>query len=216
MITDVRANPEKFSSEHLEQAIMLASEKLTAKRIAFIDCYIRNGFCGSAALIEAKYKAKSPQVASAAAARLLASVSIQNYLRWRLVQLTQQKDIEIDEGLLIRESNALAYAAITDVLDWDANGKVTVKPSADLPRETVAAIKKIRSVTRSIPQEDGPPIEETKIEVEMHDKRGALDLQARIAGMLREAKQSDFSNYTLNCYFGGPPEEKDISPPVAG
>lgn len=135
MITDVRANPEKFSSEHLEQAIMLASEKLTAKRIAFIDCYIRNGFCGSAALIEAKYKAKSPQVASAAAARLLASVSIQNYLRWRLVQLTQQKDIEIDEGRLIRESNALAFSCLTAVISWDEKGRVTVKPVNELPGE---------------------------------------------------------------------------------
>lgn len=65
---------------------------------------------------------------------------------------------------------------------------------------------------------DGPPVEETKIEIEMHDKKGALDLQARIAGMLRDVKVNDYSNYTLNMYFGAPPakREKDISPPVVG
>ena len=52
----------------------------------------------------------------------------------------------------------------------------------------------------------------------MHDKKGALDLQARITGMLRDVKVNDYSNYTLNMYFGAPPakREKDISPPVVG
>jgi hypothetical protein len=83
--------------------------------------------------------------------------------------------------------------------------------------ELAAAIKKFKCVTKTIPQDDGDPIEQTTIEIEMHDKKGALDLQARIAGMLRETKAADYSNYTVKMYFGEPPTmEKDVSPPVAG
>jgi hypothetical protein len=205
----VKATPNEFTSERITQALQLAAEKLPPKRVALVDAYVANGFNGAGAYKAAGYKVKGPNIANTEAAKILSNPLVSEYLCWKLRQVTAKKDCQIDEGRLIRESSALAYASLTDVLDWDKEGRVKVKASSEIPREVAAAIKKIKSTTRSIPQEDGPPIEETKIEIEMHDKKGALDLQARIAGMLRETKVADYSNYTLNMYFGEPPEEKE-------
>jgi hypothetical protein len=49
----------------------------------------------------------------------------------------------------------------------------------------------------------------------MHDKKGALDLQARMAGMLWDNKVADNFRHMLNMYFGAQPQ-KEISPPVSG
>jgi hypothetical protein len=78
-----------------------------------------------------------------------------------------------------------------------------------------AAIGKFKCVTKTIPQDDGDPIKQTTIEIEMHDKKGALDLQARMAGMLWDNKVADNFRHMLNMYFGAQPQ-KEISPPVSG
>ena len=70
-------------------------------------------------------------------------------------------------------------------------------------------------MTKTISQDDGDPIEQTTIEIEMHDKKGALDLQARMAGMLWDNKVADNFRHMLNMYFGAQPQ-KGISPPVSG
>jgi hypothetical protein len=219
MIAEVKANPQEFSSERIVQALLLAAEKLPPRQVAFVDNYVANGFNGSQAYKSAGYRTKTDAVARSNAAKIIAKHSVSNYLYWKLRQVMAENDAQIDEGRLIRESNAIAYASLTDVLSWDAEGRVTVKASSEIPREVAAAIKKIRSTTRTIPQEDGPPIEETKVEIELHDKKGALDLQARIAGMLRETKVADYSNYTLNMFMDSQPparKEKVIKPSVAG
>ena len=184
------------------------------KRVAFVNAYVENGFDGAGAYRAAKYKVKNGNVAKVEASKLLTNPNVQSYLMWKLRQILSKDDCQIDEGKLIRESNAIAHASLTDVIEWDKEGRVKVKASSEIPREVASAIKKIKSTTRTIPQEDGPPIEETKIEIEMHDKKGALDLLARIAGMLRETKVAAYSNSTLNMYFG-PLPAKD-NPPVAG
>lgn len=214
IVAESKVNPDQFTAEYVLQEQLLAAEKLSAKQIAFVDEYVSNGFRGANAYKSAKYKVKNDNVAAANAARLLVSRKVQDYLRWKLTALTMQDGCEIDEGRLIREAGALAHSSLTDVIEWDAEGRMTLKPSCDIPREVAASIKKFRSVTKVIPVQDGDDIEETRVEIEMHDKKGALDLLAKIAGMLRDTKEaSDFQNYTLNMYFGPPPsKEKDVSP----
>ena len=51
VLADIKSTPGEFTSGHIAQAVVLASEKLTPKRGAFADAYIRNGFNGSAELI---------------------------------------------------------------------------------------------------------------------------------------------------------------------
>lgn len=218
VLAEIKSIPSVFTSEHITQAVLLASEKLPPKRVAFVNAYVENGFDGAGAYRAAKYKVKNGNVAKVEASKLLTNPNVQSYLMWKLRQVLSKDDCQIDEGKLIRESNAIAYASLTDVLSWDAEGRVTVKASSEIPREVAVAIKKIRSTTRTIPQEDGPPIEETKVEIELHDKKGALDLQARIAGMLRETKVADYSNYTLYMFMDSQPparKEKVIKPSVA-
>ena len=69
------------------------------------------------------------------------------YLMWKIRQITAKEDTKIDEGRVIRETNALAHVSITDLVEWDEEGHVTIKPSTEIPREVAAAIKKFKSTT---------------------------------------------------------------------
>jgi hypothetical protein len=217
MIADIKATPDEFTSEHIERAVALAAEKLPPRRVALVDAYIANGFNGSAAYRSAGYKVSDPNIANTESAKILSNHLVSDYLHWRLRQVTVQEGCEIDEGKLIRESNALAYSSLTDVITWDAGGNITLRPSSEIPREASVAIKKIKTTRRLIPNGDGEPTEEVRVEVEMHDKKGALDLQAKIAGMMRgkDGSKPDNAPFILNMYIGTQPEE-EVSPPVAG
>jgi len=143
MATDIKANPGEFTSMQIDTALMLAAERLPVKRVALVDAYVANGFNGAAAYKAAGYKVKGPNIANKEAAKILSNHLVSEYLCWKLRQVLARDDSQIDEGRLIRESNAIAFTSITDVLSWDSEGRVTVKASEDLPREVAAAIKKI-------------------------------------------------------------------------
>ena len=74
-----------------------------------------------------------------------------------------------------QELAAIGASELTDILDWDSNGRVQVKDSANLPERTKRAIKKVKI----LPTQYG-----NQVEVEMHDKIAALRLLAKHYGML--------------------------------
>jgi len=84
-------------------------------------------------------------------------------------------DDEERKRAVVVELEAIAAGEITDVLSWDALGRVQLVASADLPDRARRAIKKVK-VT---PNEHG-----NQIEVEMHDKISALRLLAKHRGLL--------------------------------
>jgi hypothetical protein len=76
---------------------------------------------------------------------------------------------------VIHELEAIAASEVTDVISWTADGKVNMKPSDELSHGARKAIKKVK-VT--------PTRQGSSIEVEMHDKMGALRMLAKHHGLM--------------------------------
>ena len=76
----------------------------------------------------------------------------------------------------------LGSAKITDVIDWDDQGNVNVKPIEEIPDNALTAIKKIK-VT--------PSAKGDILKVEMIDKVRVLQLLAKSAGLLDAEKEID-------------------------
>tara|TARA_R100000654_G_scaffold37844_2_gene63450 strand:- start:371 stop:769 length:399 start_codon:yes stop_codon:yes gene_type:complete len=98
------------------------------------------------------------------------------------------KEISLKESKRILKSNnqakrdaveqelaSIGASELTDVITWDSSGKVTIVDSEMLPDRTKRSIKKLKVM----PTQYG-----NQIELEMHDKLGALRLLAKHYGML--------------------------------
>lgn len=68
---------------------------------------------------------------------------------------------------------------ITDIITWDENGSVRLKPADEIPDEAMRAVKKIKI------NKDG------SAEVELWDKVGVLRIMAKAAGLLDSPEQTD-------------------------
>jgi prenyltransferase beta subunit len=85
---------------------------------------------------------------------------------------------EITQDRILEEYASIAFARITDVVDWD-NNSVTIKDSQGLTDRQVAAIQE---VSRTESAQGGV----TK--VKFADKLSALNTLAKIQGMLVDRK----------------------------
>jgi hypothetical protein len=90
----------------------------------------------------------------------------------------------------------IARANLTDVITWDDQGNVKVKPSDQIPNSVAAAIKKIR-VTKS---KDGDPT----LELELHDKVSVLRVLAKSAGLLEPPKEDVAAPSVVGITMHGP------------
>lgn len=77
----------------------------------------------------------------------------------------------------------MANTKITDIMEWDSAGNVTVKSAKDIPEHALQAIKNIRQRT----DKDG----NSTIEIEMFDKIGVLRILAKASGLLDAPDESD-------------------------
>jgi hypothetical protein len=84
---------------------------------------------------------------------------------------------------LMANKEAVAYALLsmantklTDIMQWDDRGNVTVKRSSDIPEHALHAIKNIKVRT----DKDGV----STLEIELYDKVGVLRLLAKASGLL--------------------------------
>jgi hypothetical protein len=73
----------------------------------------------------------------------------------------------------------MANTKITDIMEWDDEGKVKVKASKDIPEHALQAIKSIKV------NKDG------NLELELYDKVGVLRLLAKASGLLDNPDESD-------------------------
>ena len=72
----------------------------------------------------------------------------------------------------------IGSAKLTDVMDWDSEGNVTIKDPNSIPPHALSAIKRIRVIGGGV-------------EVEMVDKVRVMQLLAKSAGLLDRAPESD-------------------------
>ena len=118
------------------------------------------------------------------------NVKVESYLRERMD--ARSKATQITAERTLREINNLAEANITDVvtLVTEPNGSIRMQIAdfAKLPRNIKAAIQSIKQ------NKDG------SIEIKMHDKLKALELQAKHLGMFNEktADKNEDTEKALN------------------
>lgn len=98
--------------------------------------------------------------------------------------------IEENKEAIAAEMLLLASARITDIVSWDENGVVTIKPSAEVSAASLAALKKVTAITRTMGEGENEVIEH-RVEFEMHDKAGMLKTLAKGAGLLERPKKSN-------------------------
>ena len=161
-----------------------SAAKLTAKQERFCQEYMID-LNASQAAIRAGYSVKT---AGSVGAENLKKPEIQN--RISELQKTIQERTEITQDMVIAEYAKIAFANTTDVIEWgdtilikvEVDGEmqyvqthgIKIKNSKSLPPNIQAAVKKVKK------GKDG-------LEVEMHDKKGALDSIARHLGMFNDS-----------------------------
>ena len=81
----------------------------------------------------------------------------------------------------------LANTKLTDVMEWDDQGNIKVKPSKDIPEHALQAIKSIKSNTKT----DKEGNSYTTLDIELWDKVGVLRILAKASGLLDNPEESD-------------------------
>lgn len=105
----------------------------------------------------------------------------------RIKEEAQKQDLSPDS--LIQEYYNLAYSNMADYIEQGEFGEAHLKDWNSIPREKLSAIKKVNSkmTTRGI---------ETIIET--HDKRGAMDILAKLMGMVASDGAPLLEDYATN------------------
>src|SRR5215831_116166 len=105
----------------------------------------------------------------------------------------RQRELELSNLAVLKETTALAQSSIKDVVEWDETGKITrVVPSKDLPDHVAAAISKI-SVVHD--KQSNP-----NLTVEMHPKVRPLDLLGQHLS-LWEAEKKQAQRAATNAFL---------------
>lgn len=84
------------------------------------------------------------------------------------VEVQRVRQIEISAQAVLQETAALALSSITDIVEWDETGRVTIKASDQIPAHAAAAVAKLNVGH----DKAGNP----NVVVEMHPKIRPLDL----------------------------------------
>jgi len=97
-------------------------------------------------------------------------------------KLERSVTITMNREAIAYQMLAMASAQITDILSWDEDGDVKVKPASRIPDHALLAIKNIK-VTK---KKNG----EQTLEVELYDKVAVLRILAKASGLL-DAPEGD-------------------------
>jgi len=81
----------------------------------------------------------------------------------------------------------MANTKLTDIMEWDEQGTIKVKPSKNIPDHALQAIKSIKSNTKV----DKEGNSYTTLDIELWDKVGVLRLLAKASGLLDNPEESD-------------------------
>lgn len=105
----------------------------------------------------------------------------------RIKEEGQRQDLSPDT--LIKEYYNIAYSNVEDYFKVGDFGELVLKDWDSIPREKLAAIKKVNSkmTTRGI-----------ESEVILHDKRGAMDILAKLMGMVASEEQPLLEEYATD------------------
>jgi hypothetical protein len=99
---------------------------------------------------------------------------------------------KVSRERVLAEYRAIAMADISDIATVTDEGTVKIEDFSTLPRETLAAIKRIRETKHGI-------------DIELHDKRGALADLARHLGLFSDDDQAARQAVGVQLNIGAPP-----------
>lgn len=93
----------------------------------------------------------------------------------------------------------MANTKLTDIMEWDEMGNVTVKPSSKIPEHALQSIKKVSVKT----DKDG----NNMLEIELYDKVGVLRLLAKASGLLDNPDDGSDKPSVIDVNVMAPPAE---------
>lgn len=166
---------------------------LTEKQKRFCEEYLID-LNATRAYKEAYPSVKREETAASAAARMLRNVKVAEHIRERMED--RQKRTEITQDRVLRELAAIAFADVTDIVSFNG-GRVVIKPTDDLPRETrkiIAGIKEGQYGTEVKTYDRIRALELLGKHLGMFDQKDELDKEeqkARIAKLRRDAQSEE-------------------------
>ena len=104
---------------------------------------------------------------------------------------------------VLRELARLGMANLRDVATWGRDG-IEFRPSAELSEDAARAVKRVRSRKLVRRTDEGEVVEEVRLEVELHDKKGALDSLAKALGLFDDERPM----VPIQINVWGPPSEE--------
>ena len=157
---------------------------MTPRKQAFVDQMLT---CHNAteAARRAGYSAKT---AKQAGSRLLSDVDVQAALTAGRQQAQEQAGITAAD--IARELGRLSFANISDIVSWDGNGRLLIKPSAELNPDVLAAIAEIAETESKTGQR--------LLRVKLHSKTTAIDLLTRLRTIEELASKVDALQALVN------------------
>lgn len=111
--------------------------------------------------------------------------SLKNFGGVRLIQkrLERSATLEANREAVAYALLSMANTKITDIMEWDESGNVTVKAANRIPEHALHAIRKISSRV----DKDGTAY----IDIELYDKVQVLRLLAKASGLLDQGETGD-------------------------
>ena len=163
--------------------------KLNAQQLLFLQEYLISLNATEAA----KKAGYSKKTAYSQGQRLLKHVEIQR----RLAESAKKKEIALDMSKMdvLRELSSIATANIKDVCSWDEEGRLSFKPSEDLPPEISRNISEIQVIRKYDKEGDGYT---ERQKIKFHDKIKALEMLAKHFGVFQENQVTQFNFTTLS------------------
>lgn len=166
---------------------------LTEKQKRFCEEYLID-LNATRAYMAAYPRVKNENTAAACASENLRKPKVKEYLDERKKDL--QKRTEITQDKVLRELAAIAFADVTDIVSF-SGGRVVIKPTDDLPKETrkiIAGIKEGQYGTEVKTYDRIRALELLGKHLGMFDQKDELDKEeqkARIAKLRRDADAED-------------------------
>jgi hypothetical protein len=145
----------------------------------FVKEYVANFSNGTVA-----YKKVYPHVkdstAKVQASKLLTKTNVQAWIKEEYERIWKDKDSELEKSKTYAMIHALGDSEISEVVDLET-GTLKVKDFSEIPLKARQAIQSIKFKTRTTQYG-----EDSELEVKMHSKQAALDLRAKIQGMIQD------------------------------
>jgi phage terminase small subunit len=159
---------------------------LRPKHRRFVDEYLKD-FNGAAAIRRCGYPTEAP---GDLAWNWLQREAVQEAIREAIEERARRTLVDQDQ--VIHELAQIAFSDITDFVEWDEHGIVSMKPSRTLPKGRRRAITEVSQTAQGV-------------KIKVSDKTRALELLARHLNMFVDRVETT-NKITIQRSYGEPVE----------